>query len=514
MGNVLDWLEATADRLPDKTAVADPDASLTWGELRARARAAGSWVAAHDGEPADGGRRAVALYLEKTPDALACMLGAAYAGDFYSVLDVRQPASRIHAICDRLDPAVVLTDAANAEAAREAFAGTRWEPVDVSVLLSAPEDPAALAARRAAAIDVDPLYVNFTSGSTGTPKGVVVSQRSVLDFIPVFCRTFGIGEDDVLANQAPFDFDVSVKDIYSCLLTGAELRIVPRPYFSQPAALMDYLADSGATTLVWAVSALCFVSIMRGLDYRVPDRVDKVLFSGEVMPPKQLRAWRRALPGATYVNLYGPTEITCNCTYQVLEDRDYADGEPIPVGRPFPNERVVLLDEGGREVPTPARGGEPGELGEICVSGTALGLGYLGDPGRTAEAFAQSPLNGRWLEPLYRTGDLGRYGAGGELYYVSRKDFQVKHMGQRIELGDIEVTAQGVAGVERACCVYDARRKKIRLFYQGDIDQDGLLARLRDLLPSYMAPAAVRRLDALPLTKNGKVDRAALAAMR
>ena len=157
---------------------------------------------------------------------------------------------------------------------------------------------------------------------------------------------------------------------------------------------------------------------------------------------------------------------------------------------------------------------EPGEQGEICVSGTALGLGYLGDAERTAASFCQNPLNRRWLEPIYRTGDLGRFDEDGNLVYVSRKDHQIKHMGHRIELGDIEAAAMGVDGVERTCCLYDSRRKKLRLFYVGSIEKDALAESLHALLPSFMVPNAIRQIDAMPLTKNGKIDRNALADLK
>ena len=276
-------------------------------------------------------------------------------------------------------------------------------------------------------IDTDPLYANFTSGSTGTPKGVVVSHRSVLDFIDVFAPLFHITDKDRIANQAPFDFDVSVKDIYSAVKTGATLVIVPKALFSRPVQLLDYLCENRVTTLIWAVSALCLITTFHGLDYRVPETVQKVLFSGEVMPVKHLANWRSHLPHAMFVNLYGPTEITCNCTYHILQPgRGYKHG--IPIGQAFPNEHVFLLDEQNQLVT------QPGMEGEICVRGTALALGYFKAPEQTAAAFTQNPLQTWYPERIYRTGDLGRYGEGGDLYFAGRKDFQIKHMGHRIEL--------------------------------------------------------------------------------
>ena len=502
MKNVLEWLEATSQRLPDKAAVADDQTSLTFAELRERAQQLGTWLAARM-EP----RQAVALYLERTPETLAAMLGSVYAGGFYAVIDVRHPAARVQAICETLQPAVVLTDATHAEAASTAFAGSPWAPIRIEEIPAVEPDHAMLAQRREQALDIDPLYVNFTSGSTGTPKGVVVCHRSVIDFVPVFVEAMGITEKDIHANQAPFDFDVSVKDIYPALCCGSTVQIVPRPYFVNPTQLVDYLAERACTTLTWAVGAMSFVAVMDAFGYRVPATIDKVLFSGEVMPPKLLRYWMSHLPHASYVNLYGPTEVTCNCTFYPVE-RPFADDEVIPIGRPFANERVMLLDEHDQLVIA------PDTQGEICVSGTALALGYLNDPERTAASFVPSPINGRWRETIYRTGDLAHLDAEGNLVYDGRKDHQIKHLGQRIELGEIEAAALGVEGVSQACALYDERRKKIRLFYAGPAEKDEVLAHLREILPSFMVPNTTRRMEQLPLTKNGKIDRKALSQTR
>ncbi|ACV22739.1 Tyrocidine synthase I [Slackia heliotrinireducens] len=501
MKNVLEWLEATAKRVPDKPAVCDVESTLTYAQLEAEARRIGTWLASRV-QP----HVPVALYMEKSTECLALMLGATYARCPYSVIDVRQPANRVASILDTLQPGIVLTDARNAEHAAEMFTETPYEPVLASSI-DAVADDGAIARLRAEALDTDPLYVNFTSGSTGTPKGVCVAHRSVIDFIGCFTDTFGFTQDDEIANQAPFDFDVSVKDLYSGMRVGATVHLIPREYFSQPALLMDYLVERRVTVCTWAVSAMCFVSIMGGFEYKVPETISKVLFSGEVMPPKQLAKWKKYLPHAMYVNLYGPTEVTCNCTYHIV-DRDYAKDETIPAGRAFDNERVFLLDEDDREVT------EAGEQGEVCVCGTCLALGYYNAPERTAKAFMQNPLNTRTIEMMYRTGDIATWTEEGELMYVGRKDHQIKHLGQRIELGEIETAAQALDGITRACCVYNARKKRILMFYTGSIGSDELLEGMRAVVPQYMVPSKVFQLDEMPMTKNGKVDRNALAQMK
>lgn len=513
--NILELLERSAERFPDRPAFGDPEKDISFRELVRKARAAGELLAAD--VPSES---PVAFYLEKSVDAVIAMFGAVYAGGFYSFIDVRQPAARAQKVLDVLEPAVLITDEENAEKAEElSFGGRRILLKDLleqaGRTLSGQKEPLpplspVLARIRSTMTDTAPLYVNFTSGSTGTPKGVAVCHRSVIEFIAHFAPLFQVTEEDIFGNQAPFDFDVSVKDIYSGLYTGAKVQIIPREYFSNPTQLMDYLCEKKTTVLIWAVSAMCFVSIMNALDYRIPETVRAVGFSGEVMPIKQLNVWKKYLPDAMYVNLYGPTEITCNCTYYVLDPgKEYGLEEVIPAGTAFENEKVFLLDEENQEVDPSDLSGE----GEICVGGTCVALGYYRDPERTAAAFVQNPLNDRYPERIYRTGDIGRYDADGNLVYVSRKDFQIKHLGHRIELGEVEADTMARDGVSRACCIYDAKKKRLILFYTGERDKKDLEKELKEILPPFMVPNKTIRLEEMPLNKNGKIDRHALEAI-
>ncbi len=509
MINILEYLEKTASLYPNATAFKDPEKSVTFKDLTETAKRVGIRMILGKGLPKVNTSDGVAFYMEKSTDTLSVMFGAVYANAFYSFIDVRQPAERACKVISLLDPVMIITDDEDSNSLKEILSMSDTPPfvVNINNILDdewlEPIDQDILDNRRALFYDTLPLYVNFTSGSTGTPKGVVVGHRSVIDFINVFTKTFGITKDDVFANQAPFDFDVSVKDIYSGIFTGATVCLIPRPYFTNPTVLMDYLCDNKTTVIVWAVSAMCFVSIMNGLDYKTPDTLKKIMFSGEIMPVKQLNKWKDHLPFATYVNLYGPTEITCNCTYYIL-DRDFEKNEILPIGIPFVNEKVFLLDENDCLVT------ENNTEGEICVSGSCLALGYFRDEDKTRSAFTENPANPRYYERIYRTGDLGMYLPDGNMVYTSRKDFQVKHMGQRVELGEIEVTAMSVDNVSRACCLYDEKHQKIILFYTGDSDRDTISNALHAKLPPYMIPGKTIKLEAFPMNKNGKIDRNAL----
>lgn len=493
--NILDMLENSAQRFPERLAFGDDKKDITFTDLVSKSKAVGTVLTGEIGiaEP-------VAFYMDKSVDAACGMFGTVYAGGFYSFLDVKQPQARTESVLGILEPKVIFTDAENYDKISNYATNAKIWKLEEVLESNTAIDEDALKNVRDNFQDVNPLYVNFTSGSTGVPKGVVVCHRSVIEFISCFTEIFGIKETDIIGNQAPFDFDVSVKDIYSGLMTGAKVQIIPKKYFSMPTNLMDYLADKEVTTLVWAVSAMCFVSVMKGFDYRLPEKIHTVMFSGEVLPIKHYKIWKKNLPNATFVNLYGPTEITCNCTYYVL-DREFGDADVIPMGKAFPNEKVFLLDENDALVT------EKGVQGEICVGGTALALGYYKDRDKTDQVFVQNPLNKAYNEMIYRTGDLGKYNEDGDLVYVSRKDFQIKHLGHRIELGEIEAVTMARDGVTRTCCIYDHEKQRLILFYTGEREKVELMKELRTVLPPFMLPNNLVPVEEMPLNKNGKIDR-------
>ena len=491
--NILDYLEQSAIHYPDKIAFADETSACTYKELRRTAKSVGTKLTNYVPP-----RSPVPVFMEKRVETIYAFLGAVYAGCFYVLLDPKLPSERLKQILQTLQSEVLVLHPDY----EKQFKTLEYEGNVVNILeaVQEEEDAVLLEAIREQRLDIDPLYAIFTSGSTGIPKGVLVSHRSVIDFMEEFVEIFEITDKDVIGNQAPFDFDVSVKDIYSTLKTGATMQIIPKKLFSFPTKLLDYLDEREITTLIWAVSALCIVTTLKGLEYKVPQKVNKIIFSGEVMPIKHLNEWKKYLPDALYANVYGPTEITCNCTYYIV-DREFQPGESLPIGQPFPNEKVFLLDEENQLVR------EAGKKGEICVSGTALSLGYYRNPEQTEKVFVQNPLNEKYLEPIYRTGDLAYYGHDGYLYFASRKDFQIKHMGHRIELGEIELAMELAEGIRRACCTYDESENKIVAFYEGEAEKQQIVRALGKKLPAYMIPNVWVKLDRLPITKNGKIDR-------
>lgn len=491
--NVLEYLESAARKNPEKTAFADKEESVTYAELLDQAQRVGSYIR----QRGDFKNRPVAVVIDRNIKSLILFLGVVYSGNFYVPVDHTMPIQRIELILKTLQPVLILSSVEAVE----------WEEKEIISFDKAVErsaNQAVLSEVRTHALDTDPLYAIFTSGSTGVPKGVLINHRSVIDLVEQFGQTFAFPKEPVFGNQAPFDFDVSVKDIYNCLRLGGTLQVVPKQLFSFPGQLVPYLNERKVNVIIWAVSALRIVENFKTFGKCQPQYLKLIMFSGEVMPVKVLNYWREALPEAQFVNLYGPTEITCNCSYYIV-DRNFENGENLPIGVAFRNEEVFLLHPETNVLITPD---EPGVVGEICVRGTCLGLGYYNNPGKTEEVFVQNPLNPWYPEKIYRTGDLGSYSEARELFFAARKDFQIKHMGHRIELGEIETAVNAMAFIDTACCVYDETREKIVLCYQAEQPcEKEIIARLSKTLPKFMWPNRYVHYEKIPMNKNGKMDR-------
>ena len=492
--NILSYLEDTAERLPDKLAFSTGKEGMTFGELLSASQSIGSALinGGAYGEP-------VVIFMDKHPRALASFFGAIYAGCFYVCIDEKMPEARMRAILDNLSPRFLICDKKNE---KRALALDVEHTYLYDAVADAPVCKESLFTVRKKQSDTDPIYVVFTSGSTGIPKGVVACHRSVIDYTESLTDALGFSEDTVFGNQTPLYFDAPLKEIMPTLKLGATTYFIPKMNFSFPVRLIEYLNEYKINTVCWVVSAFVQVSSLGALENNVPKYLTTVCFGSEVFPKKQYDLWRAALPEARFFNLYGPTEATgMSCYWKA--DRTLAEDEPIPVGEPFDNTDIILLTEDGKRA-------NIDECGEICIRGTCLTMGYYNNPEKTAEVFTRNPLNKAYPELIYRTGDIGRYNEYGELCFVCRKDNQIKHMGHRIELGEIEAAALKCGGVSRAVCVYDNEGKRIALFYMGEASEGELLVSLSEYLPRYMLPGIVRKLDVMPLTDNGKIDRRGL----
>lgn len=503
MKNVLELLENNAMRFPDKTAFADDRESLDWKGVRALSEKIGTAVV----HRAEAYRRPVAVLMPRGCAMICAMLGAVYAGGFYTVVDSEMPAERAANVLNTLKPAAIIAHGDLAENAGKilALCGLDIPVIIYSMAVEENADADALEKVRNMQTASDPLYALFTSGSTGNPKGAVISHSNVLHYSKWFVDSFGIDENTVFGNQTPFYFSMSVSDIYATLRTGATLNVIPKVLFSFPIKLIEFLNERMVNTIYWVPSALSIIANWKVLDYSMTQYVNKVLFAGEVMPVRQLTYWRRKLPEAMFANLFGPTETTDICTYYVV-DREFSEGETLPIGRHCDDCRVFVIKEDGTEASL------PGEEGELYAAGPFVALGYYNNPEKTAAAFVQDPLNSAYPEKVYKTGDLVRIGDRGELLYISRKDFQIKHMGYRIELGEIEAAAAAAENVAASVALYDKEADDLVVVYQGKLKEDAMREALSQRLPVYMMPRVIVKVKNMRYNQNGKIDRVWLSA--
>lgn len=501
INSCIAFLEEAARRNPHKIAIIDEARQYTFAELRAHALRFSGHI------PKDWRNQPIAVYLPKSADGVIAFLGILYSANFYVPLDTKSPIARLEKMLRNLEPRAMVTSARLRTTIDEVCAANRLLVWDLRSLLDseAAPPPVRPAPGVERVVDTDPIYCIYTSGSTGTPKGVVVSHRSVADFIDWATECYGLDESTVFGNQSPFYFDVSVLDIFGTLKTGGTLVLIPEHLFAFPAELLEYVKRARVNFIIWVPSVLIHIANTNTLGQNPPIEITKVLFAGEPMPSKHLNHWRRHLEHALFSNLYGPTEAAVIACYYIV-DRTFSDQDSIPMGRACRNVELSVLNDSGDAV-------DPGEIGELHIRGSSLAFGYWNDQARTDEVFIQNPLNKHFQEKVYRTGDLVRLNERGELLFLGRKDSQIKYSGYRIELGEIESAAMGMDGVSQASAFFDEDGKQIVLGYVSgaiSIDEAAIRRQLTAQLPKYMVPGLVRRIDTMPLTPTGKVDKLTL----
>jgi D-alanine--poly(phosphoribitol) ligase subunit 1 len=455
----------------------------------------------------------VCLSGEKSLYTFASMIACLKIGAIYSILDGDSPGERLRKILSTCRPGILLAEQSFLkkieEVAGDLGIATFEKNSELPGLIDTFEDANLPQTHTVTA--ANPAYIMFTSGSTGFPKGAVMTHASVLNLIDWSKETFRIAEDDVLTNVNPLYFDNSVFDFYSSLFTGSRLVPFSKAEVKDPKLLVEKIAAAGCTVWFSVPSLLIFLQTMKAADGKHLRSIRRFIFGGEGYPKAKLKGLFDAYSDSSELfNVYGPTECTCICScYRIgARDFDHLQGLP-PLGHIAENFGFLVLDDQGRTV-------APGETGELCLLGPQVGRGYYNDAERTASSFVQNPLNDKFAEVMYKTGDLVRLDpADGKLYIQGRKDNQIKHMGYRIELEEIEaalycldyvseaaVLHANVNGLSRIIAVVSAAEKP----QMSQIRLD-----LKQIIPDYMIPSTFHYEEMLPKNANGKVDRIRLA---
>ena len=480
--NVAEWLNDSAEKYPTKIAFSNSEISFTYDELRKTALRIGSELLRRGYF-----KKPVFVHFNKDPRAIACFMGCAYSGNFYVPIDSDMPEQRLNALREKVQPVEELTIENY-----HTFAETE---IDEHLLNDAMEKQ----------IDTDLLYILFTSGSTGVPKAVSVPHRSVIDFAYRVKDVLQISDQTINGQIVDLFFDGSIAPVYTTILCGATNYLIPKKVVMFPPKLIDFLNKNKCTTFHSTPTLYAIIAKSGILKLKKPEHLVSCSFGGEVMQAAVLNEWKRFLPDVSYVNLMGPCEAIGSFCYYIV-DRKFNDNEVIPVGKKYSNIDVLILNDNNELC-------KPNELGEICIRGSRLSFGYYNEFNKSAESFVQNPLNTAYREIIYRSGDYGYVNESGELFFHGRKDFQIKHAGRRIELGEIESVAMSLPEIFLCGCVYDYENQQIVLFYNGNMDINILRQELKQKLPSYMIPTRIDKLNSIPRTPTGKINRNALKSL-
>lgn len=414
-------------------------------------------------------------------------------------LDCKLPLERIRAIMEHISPICVVTDAALLQKYHEALQGR-----EICLL---PQEGLNDECREwltdtDGIIDTDPFCVINTSGSTGTPKGVILNQRSFLDFIDWSDEVYQFSDVEKIGCLTPTYFDIYVFELCLLLTKGATMVLLDAKYAAFPVNLLAKLKEEKISFVFWVPTIMVNIANAKLLDeIELPD-LKRVWFAGEVFPTKPFLYWYDKLQHVQFSNLYGPIEITLDCTYYIV-NRRLDENEALPIGIPCRNTDILILNESDELC-------KPMEKGELCVRGTSLAMGYYNDWERTQKVFTQNPLNKSYPELIYRTGDVVYQKTDGEIMFVGRKDSLIKHSGYRIELSEIEHLLVNQCKLVKNCCaVYPKTKKQIVLYYEAEdvIPDIEFMRALGKYVPKYMIPKEFVRREVMPQNANGKIDR-------
>lgn len=494
--NMLNYLEQTAARVPNQTAFYDDREALTFASLMETAQRIGTALASLTSP-----RTPVALLMEpRSIRNIPGIFGTLYAGCAYAPLDIAMPPERLNQLLTLLEPSAILADEKGARAIQAlelARPIVRYE----TAANGQPDERLLYEIRRQSGV-YDPMSILYTSGSTGIPKGSVQTHFSYIHWMEATIQMYGFDSNVVFGNQSPFFYANSIIDIFPPVALGATVYLLPAGVLTFPRRFMECLREHQVTELTMTPSS--FIAAVNVLEPGCLRSLRWALMSGESMPWAPLERWMRATPNADWWHFYGSTEMFSVAVGRVTGPPE--PGERLPVGKPFPMTHILFVDEEGGEAP-------PGTPGEMLVSSPWVSVAYHRDAARTQTAWVVDPLGKGWHERFYRAGDIGFLRPDGQLVVLGRRDTQIKHMGYRMELGELEAALCSVPGWKDGCVLFDSETGKIWCFYSGVLTEKVICQALKTKLARYMLPDVFVHLEELPHTATMKLDRAALKAM-
>lgn len=499
--NLTSYFENSVNLNKRKAAVIDAERSISFFKLSQKTKVLACEIIRITGKI----NKPIAVFLPKSIESTISDIAITYSGNIYMNIDIKSPQTRISNILKSVEPVLIITDNSNCQLISQLEFNCDVINLD-TINFNDIIDEGLLNEVNNSIIDTDPYCIINTSGSTGTPKGVVLNQRSFIDFSEWAIETLQIEDNEIVGSLSPIVFDIYSFELCMLMTKGSTLVLIPEQSSAYPAVILDLLQKEKISFIFWVPTIMVNMANMDLLKHFELQELKTIWFAGEVFPTKQFNYWKNNLLHAKFVNLYGPIEITLDCTYFVV-NRELKDEEPIPIGFPCHNTDILILNENNELV-------EKNEEGELCVRGSSLAMGYYNNPEKTADTFVQNPLNKNYPEIIYRTGDMVYRNNLGEIIFKGRKDSLVKHLGYRIELGEIEhVIVNTLKLVDNVCIVYNKNKKEITVIYESETEISVAKFRktLTSVFPKYMVPTSYIHMTLLPRNTNGKIDRLALS---
>ncbi len=501
---VHQYFSNSAKKFPNKIAVSCEENEITYAELETFSDCFAVKLKSLGLESG----MFVPFFMHKSINSIKSILSILKADCTYVPVDVNSPAQRLLSILSSTEAKFIIVDS-QSESLITSLLSEDERPILVNVDTFQAEKCEPIKSQN---ISIDLAYVLFTSGSTGVPKGVMIPHKAIIDYIDWCVDEYQLTDNDIISNHAPLYFDNSTFDLYTAFKTGATLHLVHEQLNAVIPLLVSWLRERKISTFFCVPSVLTMLLRSRRVKPDSLPDLRYIICAGEVLPTDVVTTCMEILPHVEFVNMYGPTEITVDCSfYRIL---NVPEEGSIPIGIPRKNMQMFVRNDKG-EISN-----QPGSQGELLVRGTSVAYGYLGDVSKTENVFIQNPQHNLYHDPLYCTGDLVKINQQNEFIFMGRADDQIKYLGYRIELGEIEASLCKLAEVDEAVVVFykseDGASDEIGALINvsSDATIESVQISLRERLPTYMVPSRLLEYtDDFPRTSNGKYDRKSVLAL-
>lgn len=498
--NFINFFEKTVKKFPLKLAIIDNGKKINFRDLKKNSQILATQIQKNLKKYDSC---LIAIYLEKSIELISSNLATTYSGNFYINIDPDNPLQKNIIILKKLEPKIIIINKKNFKKlnakTKNEFKFLIYENLikkKKNIIYNKVEF------NFKKRINTDPYCVINTSGSTGTPKGVILNHNNFFDFMNWTKYEFNFNNRIIIGSLSPSVFDIFNFEVCMMAFNSSTIVIIPKKYIAFPYEILKLLKSNNVNFIFWVPTIMVNIANLKLLEKINLTKLKHVWFAGEVFPARQLLYWLKKMKKTSFTNLYGPIEITLDCIFFKIK-KNISANEKIPIGYPCKNTDIILLNKKNNNC-------DFLEEGEICVRGASLAMGYYNDFETTKKKFIQNPLNKKYPELIYKTGDFAYKNKKNQIIFIGRKDNQIKHFGYRIELSEIEnLSFKAIKEIKNVCVEYNSEEKKIVMFYESHskIDESILHNKLNKILPKYMMPVNFFYEKIIKMNVNGKIDR-------